>query len=192
MSNRNGARGTTVDTMDEKGAMMDLEDIIYTSKKLFTSLKVPVNRNPYAEEDGGPFSFDSQDTTNQDMQFYLHVDRLRLPIIELFKELLKREIIVTGVMTKEEWNKYEDKIDIQFSSKSIFLENMDKDLFIKAIDNYTNFKDEVGVMVSLETALEKTFGWTNEQLQEELEKIKEERNNNLYQAFYAAQEDSGF
>jgi hypothetical protein len=95
MSNRNGSRGTTVDTMDEKGGLMDLEDIIYTSKKLFTALKIPTNRNPYADEEGGTFSFDTQDTTNQDMQFYLHVDRLRLPIIELLKELLKREIIVT-------------------------------------------------------------------------------------------------
>jgi hypothetical protein len=178
--------------MDEKGGLMDLEDIIYTSKKLFTALKIPVNRNPYSDEDGGTFSFDSQDTTNQDMQFYLHVDRLRIPVINLFKELLRREIIITGVMSKEEWDKYKDKIDIQFSSKSIFLENMEKDLFIKAIDNYTNFKDEVGVIVSLETALEKTFGWTNEQVQEELEKIKEERNNPLYQAFYSNQEEGGF
>ena len=192
MSNRNGTRGTTVDTMDEKGGLMDLEDIIYTSKKLFTALKVPVNRNPYAEEDGGPFSFDTQDTTNQDMQFYLHVDRLRLPIIELFKELLKREIIVTGVMTKEEWDKYKDKIDIQFSSKSIFLENMDKDLWLKSMDNFNQFKDEVGVLCSLETALQKTFGWTNEMVQEELEKVKEERNNPLYASWYSKMDEGGF
>jgi hypothetical protein len=191
MSNRNGSRGTTVDTMDEKGAAMDLDDIIYTSKKLFTALKIPVNRNPYAEEDGGPFSFDTQDTTNQDMQFYLHVDRLRIPVINLFKELLKREIIVTGVMTKDEWDKYQDKIDIQFSSKSIFLENMDKDLWLKAMDNFNQFKDEVGVLCSLETALQKTFGWSNEQIQEELEKLKEERNNPLYTAWYSRDDAGG-
>jgi len=192
MSNRSGAKGTTVELMDERGAVMDLDDIIYTSKKLFTALKIPVNRNPYADEEGGTFSFDTQDTTNQDMQFYLHVDRLRIPVITLFKELLKREIIITGVMTSDEWDKYKEKINIQFQSKSIFLENMDKDLFIKALDNYQNFKDEVGVVVSLETALQKTFGWTNEQVQEEMEKIREEQNNSLYRAFYASKEEQGF
>ena len=192
MSNRSGNRGTTVELMDEKGAMMDLDDIIYTSKKLFTALKIPTNRNPYAEEDGGTFSFDTTDTTNQDMQFYLHVDRLRIPVVTLFKELLRRELIVTGVMTEDEWDKFKGKIEIEFSSKSIFLENMEKDLFIKALDNYQNFKDEVGVLVSLETALKKTFGWTNEQVQEELEKIKEERNNPLYSPFYANKEEAGF
>ena len=192
LSNRSGNRGTTVDLMDERGSAMDLDDIIYTSKKLFTSMKVPVNRNPYADEDGGNFSFDTQDTTNQDMMFYLHVDRLRIPVIELFKELLKKEIIATGIMSQEEWDKYKDKINIQFASKSIFLENMQKDLFLKAIDNYSQFKDEVGVVVSLETALQNTFGWTNEQVQEELEKIKGERNNPLYTAFYSAQEENGF
>jgi hypothetical protein len=190
MSNRTGNKGTTVDIMDERGGAMDLEDIIYSSKKLFTAMKIPVNRNPYADEDGGPFSFDTQDTTNQDMQFYLHVDRLRIPVIQLFKEMLRREIIITGIMSQDEWDKYKDTITINFASKSIFLENMEKDLFLKAIDNYTQFKDEVGVIVSIETALEKTFGWTNEQVQEEMEKIKEERNNPLYSAVYAAQDDA--
>jgi hypothetical protein len=193
MSNRSGNRGTTVELMDERGSAMDLDDIIYTSKKLFTALKVPTNRHPYADEDGGTFSFDTQDTTNQDMIFYLHVDRLRLPMIDLIKELLKRQIIAKNIMSNEEWDKYNDKISIMFTSKSVFLENMVHDLFLKAFDNYSQIKENVSVMVSLETAVEKTFGWTNEQLQEELEKIKEERNHPLYQAFYASQdEDGGF
>lgn len=192
MSNRSGSRGTTVDTIDEKGALMDLTDIIYNTKKLFTSLKIPSNRNPYADDNGGSFSYDNTETTNEEMSYYLHVDKLRTPIIKLFKGLLKREIISRNIMTESEWKKYERKIDIEFQSKSIFLENMQKDIFIKSIGNFQEIKAEIGVLISLETAVGVTFGWSNEQLAEEMNKIKSERNNPLYKAFYDAKEDSGF
>jgi len=189
MSNRNGSRGTTVDTMDEKGGLMDMEDIIYASKKLYSSLKVPTSRNPYAEENGGDFSFDSQDTTNEDLQYFLHVDRLRIPIVKLFKEILKREIISTGVMSEKEWVKYDSKIKIEFTSKSVFLENMEKDLLMKSMGNWEDIKTNVGVIISFEEGIKKTFGWSNEQLQTEMEKITTETNNPLYKSFYASRED---
>lgn len=191
MSNRSGARGTTVDTIDEKGGLMDMDDIIHATKKLFASMKVPTNRNPYAEQDGGPFSTETQDTTNEDMMFYLHVDRLRVPVTKLIKQILKRELIVTGVMSEKEWDKYKDKVTVDFSSRSIFLENMAKDLFIKSVGNWQEIKEEVGRVVSFETAVGITFGWSNEQLQEEMEKIKGETNNPLYGSFYKTLEEEG-
>lgn len=189
MSNRSGARGTTVDTMDEKGGLMDMDDIIYTTKKLFSSLKIPSSRNPYIDENGGDFSFDTQDTSNEDISFYLHVDRLRIPIVKMYKEILKREIISTGVMKESEWAKYKDKIKIEFTSKSIFLENMEKDLFIKSIDNWSQIKEEVGVIVSFEDAIATVFGRSNDQLKEQMEKIKGETNNSLYSPFYSSKND---
>lgn len=191
MSNRSGARGTTVDTIDEKGAIMDMDDIIHATKKLFASLKVPTNRNPYADQDGGAFSYETQDTTNEDMMFYLHVDRLRVPVTNLLKQILKREIIVKGVMTEKEWDKYDEKIQITFTSRSIFLENMAKDLFIKSVSNWQEIKEEVGRVVSFETAVGIAFGWSNDQLQEEMEKIKGETNNPLYASFYKTLEEEG-
>jgi len=190
MSNRSGARGTTVDTIDEKGAIMDMDDIIYSTKKLFTALKIPSSRNPYIDQDGGNFSYETSDATNEEMMFYLHIDRLRIPVTNLLKEILKREIISTGVMTDKEWEKYKNKIKINFTSRSIFLENMAKDLFIKSVGNWQEIKEEVGRIVSLETAVSTTFGWSNDQLQEEMDKIKDETNNPIYSAFYQSNDES--
>lgn len=190
MSNRSGSRGTTVDTIDEKGALLDLSDIIFNTKKLYTSLKIPSNRNPYIDDSQGMFSYDNKDITTEEMSFYLHVDRLRKPIIKLLMNILKRQIISMNVMNETEWNKYQHKIKIEFQSKSMFLENMEKDLFIKSIANFQEIKQEVGTLISLETAIKMSFGWSNAQLQEELKKMKEERNNPLYKAFYASREDN--
>jgi len=187
LSNRNGGRGTTVETMDEKGGLMDMEDISYTSKKLFTSLKIPSNRNPYLD-DSADFSYETDSVSNEDMSFYLFVDKLRKPVASLFKRMLKRELIYSGDMSEQEWDKIEQDIKIEFSSKSIFLENMNRDLFLKGIGNFQDLKEEIGKVVSLETALKTTLGWSSENIDEELEKIRKEKSNPLYNNFYSDSE----
>ena len=192
MSNRGGSKGTTVDTMDEKGSVMDMEDIIYAAKKLYNSMKVPTSRNPYSD-DPGSFSFEAQDITQEELSFYIFIDRLRVPMGKLIKETLRRELVATGVFMDSEWKKYSDKIEITFTSSQIFLENMRKDLFMKNIEAFASVKENVGESISLSTAVKETFGWGSDQLEEELKLIEEEKMKPEFKAFYARDEtlDSG-
>ena len=189
LSNRSGGKGTTVDTMSETNANMNLDDIVYVSKKLYTSLKIPTSRNPYVDDQGGDFSYDTDSTTGENLQFFLHIDRLSIPIIKMLKEVLKREIISTNTMTEQEFQKYEDKIDIKLANKSIFLENMEKDLFIKTIGNWQEVKEEIGKIISLETAAKMVFNWSSEDIESEMQKIKKEKNNEKFKDFYTNDED---
>lgn len=188
MSNRGGAKGTTVDTMDEKGALMDMEDIIHAARKLYSSMKIPTSRNPYSE-DSPSFSFDNTDITQEELSFYIFINRLRIPIAKLLKEILRRELVATGVFLDSEWKKYSEKISIQFTSDSIFLENMKNDMFLKAMDNFSGIKDNIGETISLQYAVENTFGWGSEQLTDELKKIEDEKSNPLFKAFYGRDEE---
>jgi hypothetical protein len=189
LSNRNGGRGTTVEMLDERGQLMDLEDIIYTTKKLYTAMKIPNSRNPYLDQDGGNFDFDTTQTTNDDLNFYLHIDRLRIPIEKMFKEILKREIIATGVMSDMEWYKYEKKIKVSFASKSAYLDNMKAQTLMNAIGNFNDIKGDIGSLIPVTYVAETIFGWSTEEFEEHLKKIKEERNNPLYKAFYSANDE---
>jgi len=193
LANRNGARGTTVELLDEKGGLMDMEDIIFTARKLYAALKIPKNRNPY-EEDNGSFSYDDNVVTNDDIQFFLFVERLRLPITKLIKEILKRELIYTGVMTQKEWEKYKDKIKVSFTSASVFLENMKSDLVLKRYDNLNQLKENgiIGTIISLQKAVETTLGITSTDLEEEFEIIQKEKQDPKYSLFYKAQEEDQF
>ena len=190
LSNRNGGRGTTVELLDERGQLMDLDDIIYATKKLYTSMKIPNSRNPYIDQDGGNFDFDTTQTTNDDLNFYLHIDRLRIPIEKMFKEILKREIIITGVMNETEWYKYEDKIKINFANKSAYLDNMKSQTLMNAIGNYNDIKDDIGSLIPISYVAKMIFGWSTEEFEEHLKTITEERNNPLYKAFYAKNDDN--
>lgn len=189
MSNRGGAKGTTVDTMDEKGSVMDLEDIIYATKKLYTSLKIPTSRNPYSDDQPG-FSFDSTDITQEELSFYIFISRLRIPITRLIKEILRRELVATGVFLDSEWKGFSDKISIEFTAESIFLENMKQEQFLKSMDNFSGIKDNIGETISLQFAVENTFGWGSEQLNDQLKLIEEEKDNSLYKVFYGRDEEN--
>ncbi len=183
MSNRSGGKGTTVETMDEAGGLMDLEDIRLAATKLYTAMKVPTSRNPYSD-DQATFSFESTEITQEEMSFYIFINRIRIPLTNLIKQILRRELVATGVFLDSEWKSYEQKIEIQFTAAAVFLENMKKDLFMKNIEAFAGIKENIGEVISLSTAVENTFGWSTEQLDAELEKIKQEQANRLYDNFY--------
>ena len=187
-ANRSGGKGTTLEVMDEKGALMDLEDIRHAAKKLYQSLKIPTSRNPYAEDEPR-FSFQDTEITQEELNFYIFISRLRIPITKLFKEILRRQLVSKGVFTDSEWKNYEKKISVQFTQDSIFLENMKSQMFLQKIENLAGIKESIGEVISLETAANYTLGWSNEELREELEKIEEERINPLYKNFYSRNEE---
>jgi hypothetical protein len=187
-ANRSGGKGTTLETMDEKGALMDLEDIRHAARKLYQSLHVPSSRNPYSEDEPR-FSFQDTEITQEEMSFYIFVSRIRIPITNLIKEILRRQLVSTGVFTDQEWKGYEKKIELSFTAESVFLSNMNTQMFMGQMENFVNIKESIGQVISLETAVEKTFGWGTEQLREELEKIEEEKINPIFKSFYDRPED---
>lgn len=188
MSNRGGAKGTTVDIMDERGAALDLEDIKHAARKLYAAMQIPDEFNPYSE-DPGSFSFDSTDITQSLLRFYIYISRLRIPLTALIKEILRRQLVAKGVFKDTEWKDYKKKITISFTAESTFIENMHKELFLKGVDSFVNIKDNIGESISLETAVKMSYGWSTEQLKDELDKIMEEKNNPEYKNFYDRDEE---
>ena len=183
LANRSGAKGTTVDTMDERGSAMDFEDIKHAAKKLYTSMKIPNEMNPYSD-DPASFGFDDTQISQNFLKFYIFISRLRVPISKLIKETLRRQLVATEVFKDSEWKNYEEKIDVSFTADSIFLENMQKEIFLKNLDSWVNIKENVGEIVSLEKACAETFGWSTEQLMDELKQIETEKTTDEYKAFY--------
>ena len=186
MSNRSGTKGTTVDTMDERGSAMDMDDIKHMMKKLYTSMNIPDEMNPFSD-DQGSFSFDDTQITQTLMKFYIFISRLRIPVTKLLKEILRRELVATGVFSDKEWKTYQEKITINFTAELTFIDNMNKELFMKSLTNFNELKEQIGSLVSLQTAAKNTFGWSTEQLAEELKTIEEEKLDPAFAVFYGNQ-----
>lgn len=188
-ANRSGGKGTTVDVLDESGNLGELNDILYFAKKLYRAMKIPSNRidiNPDGDKD---FSFDETRTTKEDMKFFMFISRIRQVYSSLFKEILKREIVSTGIMSEQEWDDKEDFINISFVNENKFIEKMKLDNFMNKLEIYTTASEHQGKLFSVNTVLKDIFRFTDEEIEEEFKKIQEEEKDPLYAKFYGQDED---
>jgi len=187
-ANRSGGKGTQVDTIDETGNLGELDDIIYFNKKLYKSMNVPNSRNstdPNAETE---FDYDSTRVTKEDLKFFMFISRLRLVYVDVFKELLKREVISTGTLKSDEWDDYEDKIQIKFTRENSFIEKMNTDAFINKISILSDVQDYKGTYISINRIFKDIFKWNDEQIQEEMKQITSEEKSDIYSRFYKEEE----
>lgn len=188
--NRSGGKGTQVDVLDESGNLGEIDDILYFYKKLYKALGVPVNRQEalgsnYSQEmDFGDTRFSREEVT-----FYMFIARLRKVYEELFKEILRREVISTGVMTAKEWDDIGNDIKIVFSSELIFLDKMKMHLFTEKISQFRDQMEYTGKIFSQKTQISKIFNMNEDEIKEEMEKIQQEQKDPLFQHLY---KDDGY
>lgn len=188
-SNRSGGRGTTVDVLDESGNLGELGDILYFSQKLFASMNVPSNRinlNPDADRD---FDYDSTRVTKEDMKFFMFISRLRQVYSSLFKEILKKEIIATEVMSQSEWEAKEDFISIPFVNENKFIEKMKINVLMEKIEAYTTIQEYAGKIFSYKKAMKKIFNFTDDEIDENIKEIAKEKKDPKFADFYTTEED---
>ena len=188
-SNRSGGKGTTVDVLDESGNLGEMDDILYFARKLYRAMKIPSNRIDISPDGDKDFSYDETRTTKEDLKFFMFISRIRQVYSSLFKEILKREIIATGIMSEAEWNDKEDFISISFVNENKFIEKMKLDNFMNKLEIYGNTQDYQGKLFSVNTILKDVFRFSDEQIEEEFKKIQDEEKDPLYTKFYNNDED---
>jgi len=121
----------------------------------------------------------------------MFISRIRQVYSSLFKEILKREIVSTGVMSEQEWDDKEDYINISFVNENKFIEKMKLDNFMNKMEIYTTASEHQGKLFSVNTVLKDIFRFTDEEIDEEFKKIQEEEKNPLYSKFYANDDEDG-
>ena len=190
-ANRSGGKGTTVDVLDESGNLGELDDILYFARKLYRSMKIPSNRidlNPDGDKD---FEYDSTRVTKEDMKFFMFISRIRQVYSSLFKEILKREVIASGIMSQQEWDDKEDFIRISFVNENKFIEKMKLDNFMTQLEIYSTAAEYQGKLFSVNTVLKDVFRYSDEDIKDEFTKIQDEENDPLYAKFYGSDEEDG-
>jgi hypothetical protein len=188
-ANRSGGKGTTVETIDETGNLGELGDIIYFYKKLYKALKIPANRIPFQTDIDSTFDFTSTSVTKDDVKFFMFISRVRKVYSSLFKKILQREVISSGILTADEWAEYEDKIEIQFINENKFIEKMSLDAFTSQLDLYTTAKDIAGNVFSYNATMKRVFGMTDIEIEENLKEIEKEKKNKMFKDFYTSEDE---
>src|SRR5574344_981663 len=188
-ANRSGGKGTTVDLLDETGNLGELSDILYYNKKLYRALHIPTSHLDIDPDSDHSFNMEPTDTTQEDLKFMAFISRIRKVYSEFFKELLKREIISTGVMKEKEWKQKESDIEIIFTNENLFIERMKLAQLTNKIDMWNNIKDCGGTVLSFKQFMSQIFGFTDQEIQDNMKLIKIELADPAFRKLY---EDAGF
>jgi len=116
---REGNRGTEITTLPAGQNLGEMQDVEYFQMKLFRSLNVPVSRlNTETANVLGRASEISRD----EVKFTKFVGRLRRRFSMLFLEALKKQLILKGVCSEEDWSELQQQINFNFNKDNHFEE----------------------------------------------------------------------
>ena len=122
---REGGKGTEISTLPGGENLGQIEDIIYFQKKLYRSLNVPMSR---METDTGFSLGRSNEISRDELKFNKFVSRLRKKFADLFLQVLKTQLILKGVINKEDWESIKEDIIIDFKKDNYFAELKDGEI----------------------------------------------------------------
>jgi len=141
---REGGRGTEISTLPGGENLGQIDDIIYFQKRLYRSLNVPINRL----EQEAQFSLGrSTEISRDELKFQKFIDRLRQRFSTLFREILRKQLILKGIITEEDWDEWSNKIYFDFARDNHFTELKDAEILrerLQTLDQISNYTGEDG------------------------------------------------
>ena len=138
---REGGRGTEITTLPGGSNLGEIDDITYFQRKLYRSLNVPMSRME-AEQS---FSIGrSTEITRDELKFSKFVQRLRKKFSALFHDILHTQLVLTGVIADDEWDKIKEHIQYDFLQDGHFAELRDTEILRERIDMLGQVEPYVG------------------------------------------------
>lgn len=177
--NRGGAKGTTVDTIDETGNLGETGDLDYFRKKLYTALKVPLGR--LGLDDKAEFDFTSTNVSREELKFFNFISRKRIQFSEIFIQLLRRQLISKKIVTDQEFHDLKNDFKIVWISMNKFYEKMQDEQLTQAVAMFRDYEElATKGWISKEFLYKKVLKLTQEEIEEMQKQIKREKTNELY------------
>ena len=160
---REGGRGTEITTLPGGENLGQMEDVDYFRKKLYKSLSVPVSRL----EPEGTFSMGRQGEISRDeIKFAKFIERLRDRFTHLFDNLLEIQLLLTGVMTRDEWKEMKNDIKYDFQRDNYYAEIKEQDMMNNRLAVLGIVDAYVGKYYSVEWIRKHVLRQTEEEIKE--------------------------
>jgi len=169
---REGGRGTEITTLPGGSNLGEIDDITYFQRKLYRSLNVPMSRME-AEQN---FSIGrSTEITRDELKFSKFVQRLRKKFSALFHDVLRTQLVLTGVIAEEEWDKIKEHIQYDYLQDGHFAELRDTEILRERIDMLGQVEPYVGNFFSKTWVQKNILRQTEEEIEEIFKEIELER-----------------
>ena len=171
---REGNRGTEISTLPGGDNLGQIEDIVYFQKKLYKSLNVPVGRlDP--EQNASGILGRTTEITRDEFKFQKFVERLRRKFSELFYNILKKQLILKGIITEEDWEDWKYDISVEYISDNYFTELKDAEILRERINMLRDLEPYLGTFYSKEWAQKNVLMLSDDDVKTMADQIDKEK-----------------
>ena len=188
---RNGdQKGTQIETL-QSGTLIDkIDDILYFKKKLYKSLNVPTSR---IDKDDSPVVNigNTGEITREELKFDKFVNKLRNKFTLLFRDTLKKQLLLKGIINVNEWYENEQFLAFNWSTDSYFTELKDQEILKSRIEVADSMEKYIGKYFSHEKLRKDIFKQTDDDIKLEDKTIIEEKKTKKYIDMEDNQDNSG-
>jgi hypothetical protein len=171
MPRREGGRGTEVATLSGGQNLGEMEDVNYFKSKLYKSLNVPASRLD------GEQSFSmgrGEEITRDEIKFNKFIKKLRIRFTHLFDDLLKKQLILKGVIAPEDWDEIKDSIFYDFRADTHFAELKNQEILRERIGLLGEMDQYVGKYFSRQQVLRDVLKLSDAEIEDLEATIKKE------------------
>ena len=163
MPRREGGRGTEVSSLPGGSNLGEIDDIIYFQKRLYRSLNVPVNRLEQEQQ----FSLGRSTEINRDeIKFQKFIDRLRKRFSMVFREILKKQLILKGIITEDDWDQMYNDIQFNYSKDNHFSELKDSEVLRERLQTMDMAEQYVGEYFSKEWVMKNILMFSDDDIKD--------------------------
>ena len=171
---RDGGRGTEISTLPSGQNLGEIEDIEYFRKKLYQSLNVPISRIEGTEQTA--FNLGRATEINRDeVKFGKYIAKLRHRFSHLFTDLLKIQLLLTGVINEEDWFDIKDNLDYVWTKDSHFAELKNNEILRERFEILAQAEEYIGKYVSEDWVKKNILQQTDEEINAQAAQIEKEK-----------------
>ena len=162
---REGGRGTEITNLAGGENLGQIEDINYFQRKLFGSLNVPVSR--MNEEQVSNILGRATEINRDELKFQKFIDRLRKRFSKIFLEILKKNCILKGIITEEDWESWKNDIVVNYVRDNYFAELKNGEILRERVQTLETMQNAnlVGTYFSKEWVMRNVLKLDDEDIQ---------------------------
>ena len=149
-----------------------IDDIVYFQKRLYRSLNVPINRL----EQEAQFSLGrSTEISRDELKFQKFIDRLRKRFTKLFSELLRKQLILKGIITQDDWDMWANEIRYDFVRDNNFVELKEAELIRERMSTMDLVQQYIGEYLSKGWVAKNVLQLSEEEWKDMKDEIEQEK-----------------
>lgn len=174
---REGGRGTEISTLPGGENLGQIDDIVYFQKQLYKSLNVPINRL----EQEAQFSLGrSTEISRDEVKFQKFIDKLRKRFGTLFMELLRTQLLMKNLVSKDEWNELKEDVNVDYLQDSHFAELKNAEIMRERVATLQQMDEFVGKYFSVDWVRKNVLMQTEDDIKQIGQEIEQEFKAGVY------------